>query len=191
MESGAVLKPQDIKEQTFSQSLIKGYSVEEVDRFLELVYQDYSSLYRQIETLQKQTDAAPLPAQAEESAPSPEEENSPAPGPIAEAAALPKEEIVPVPAEENSPESKETARLALSRAQKAADEIVQKARDDAREIMQGIHQLMEQKEKFTQEFKVFLQTWLNMLDNMNPGKFAQKTPTGLSPSEDSTAPRLR
>ena len=53
MEPGAILNPQDIKEQTFGLSLIKGYNIEEVDQFLEAVYQDYLKLYSEREELQQ------------------------------------------------------------------------------------------------------------------------------------------
>lgn len=167
-----MVTPHDIATKNFKKVAV-GYSPEEVDTFLDDIYEDYEKLYREHKERKKMPMpdplAAPIPEPAAYTAPAP----APAPAPVQEDAehihklekALERTlTLAETAAEETKQAAKAEAEQIVAQAKLERDEILSDARTKVYELEQQIDTLQNRYELMRTRVKLLLYAEIELLD---------------------------
>lgn len=146
------LRPVDIQHKEFRKTF-RGYNQEEVDDFLDQIYDDYSELYRDNMQLKEQIEMLTVKMQHYQKI----EENL-------QGALL----IAQKSADETIATSHKQAEVVLREARMQAARIEEDAKSHVREILEERAHLERQHERFSIEFRSLLELYLSMLNNESP-----------------------
>lgn len=145
------LKPVDIQHREFKKTF-RGYNHEEVDDFLDQIYDNYSEIYKENMFLKEQIDLLAGKMQHYKVM----EENL-------QGALL----IAQKTADETIANAHKQADIILREARMQSEKLIEEAKNRVREILEEQLHLERQRERFSMEFKSLLELYLSMLNNGN------------------------
>lgn len=145
------LRPVDIQHREF-RKVFRGYNHEEVDDFLDQIYDDYSELYRENMHLKEQVDLLTSKMHHYQKM----EENL-------QGALL----IAQKTADETIANAHKQADIILRESRVQSEKLLEEAKNRVREILEERLHLERQRERFSMEFKSLLELYLSMLDHEN------------------------